>query len=89
MFTTTARTRSPWDDVEHAILRAVQQPTACLPIAEGTGLTPDVVKTQLATFHGEGLVTQPVPGAGRYQLTLTGFKRLFELANTSATVRAA
>lgn len=81
MSTTTARTRSPWDDVEHAILRAVQQPATCLSVADRATLTPDTVKAQLLAFEGEGLVTQPVPGAGRYQLTLAGYQRLFALSD--------
>lgn len=85
---TTVRTRSPWDDVEHTILRAVQQPATCRRVADHVGLTPDLVKAQLAAFEGEGLVTQPLAGAGRYQLTLTGYKRMFELTGTPVLLAA-
>lgn len=74
------RQRSPWDDVEHAILHAAQQPATHPAIAKDANLTPDTVKAQLASLETEGLVTQPVPGGGRYQITLAGWKRLSELA---------
>lgn len=81
--------RSPWDDVEHAILTAAQQPATHPSIAEHANLTPETVKAQLAAFESEGLVTQPVPGGGRYQLTLTGYKRLFALASSPGQQAAA
>lgn len=83
MFTRATSQRNPWDDVEHAILRAVQETGSVPSIADRAGLTRDVVKAQLATFEGEGLVMQPLPGGGRWHLTLAGFKRMFELADTT------
>jgi DNA-binding IclR family transcriptional regulator len=81
--------RSPWDDIEHAILTAAQQPATHPAIAEHADLTPDTVKAQLAALEAEGLVTQPVPGGGRYHLTLAGYKRMFELADATPVRLAA
>lgn len=80
---------NPWDIVEHAILSAAQQPASCGRIADQAGLTPDVVKAQLVTLESKGLVAQPMPGAGRYVLTLAGYKRMFSLAPSGAEQRAA
>lgn len=74
--------RTAWDAVEHAILSAARQPATCQRIASAADLTPDVVKAQLSTLEGEGLVTQDTPGSGRYHLTLLGHKRMFDLADT-------
>jgi len=83
MATPSLSTSSPWDAAEVAILRAVQQPAACSVVADSTGQPRDVVKAQLTTFEEKGLVMQPVPGAGRYRLTLAGWKRLFDLVGTT------
>lgn len=77
---TNTTASSPWDAVEHAILSAAAlEPASCARIADRAGLPPDVVKAQLVTLEGAGLVTQPMPGAGRYVLTLAGRHRLFTL----------
>lgn len=73
-----------WDAVEHSILSAVQQqPGSCQRIAATANLTPDVVKAQLSALEREGVVTQEMPGSGRYHLTLVGHKRMFALADTT------
>lgn len=78
----TASPANYWDDVDHGILRATQTPSTCRQIADTTGLTPDLVKNQLEVHVRDGLLTQTVDGDDRYQLTVVGYKRLFELADT-------
>jgi hypothetical protein len=78
----TASPASFWDDVDHGILRAAQTRATCRQIADSTGLTPDLVKNQLEVHVRDRLLVQTVDGDDRYQLTVVGYKRLFELADT-------
>lgn len=74
---------SPWDDVEHAILAAAREPVTLRQIADRTGLTPDLTKTQVEALRDAGILVQAVNGGVRYRLTLAGHKRLFTLADTT------
>lgn len=68
-----------WDDVEHLVLAATRQPATVREVATETGLTPDLAQSQLEVLQRDGLLTQTVEAGVRYQLTLTGRKRLSAL----------
>lgn len=73
------RASTPWDDVERLVLTATRTPATAREVADQTGLTPDTAQTQLEVFQRQGLLTQTVDAGVRYQLTLTGRKRLTAL----------
>lgn len=77
----TASPASFWDDVDHGILRAAQTAATCRQIADKVGLPVDLAKTQIEDLVRAGLLVQPTDDV-RYQLTIVGYKRLFELADT-------
>ncbi|TYK45126.1 hypothetical protein [Actinomadura decatromicini] len=78
-------TASPgsWDAVDRGILRAAQVSATCRQIADATGLTADLVKNQIEVHVRNGLLAQIVNGGVRYQLTVAGYKRLFDLTDTN------
>lgn len=76
-------TRAAWDDVERQILTAVQTPQTIREVIAVTGLSGDTVKAQLDTLRGVGHVIDTVGGGVRYQLTLTGRRRLIALTGAA------
>lgn len=72
-----------WDDVDHGILRATQTAATCRQIADKVGLPVDLTKTQIEALVRAGQLVQPMDDV-RYQLTVVGYKRLFELTDTRA-----
>jgi DNA-binding IclR family transcriptional regulator len=77
----TASPASFWDDVDHGILRAAQSPATCRQIADKVGLPLNVAKTQIEDLTRARQLVQLADDV-RYQLTVVGYKRLFELADT-------
>ncbi|MEV4672776.1 hypothetical protein AB0K34_14060 [Actinomadura sp. NPDC049382] len=73
------RASTLWDDVEHLVLSATRQPATARQVAARTGLTPDLAQAQLEVLQRDGFLAQSVDAGVRYQLTLTGRKRLSAL----------
>jgi hypothetical protein len=80
-----------WDSIDAALLTAVTGSSAGVAcLAEATGCPADVVKQLVHAHHTAGRLTQPVPGSGRWALTLSGRSYLARLtAATSAHTRKA
>lgn len=68
-----------WDGMEYAILAATREPATARQVADLASLTPDMAQAQLEVLQREGLLAQSIHGGVRYQLTLTGWKRLSAL----------
>lgn len=73
------RASTLWDDVEHLVLSAAREPATARQVADRTGLTPDLAQAQLEVLQRDGFLAQSVDAGVRYQLTLTGWKRLSAL----------
>lgn len=70
-----------WDDVEYLVLSATRQPSTARQVAEHAGLTPDTAQAQLEVLQRDGFLAQSVDAGVRFQLTLTGWKRLSALTD--------
>jgi hypothetical protein len=88
MITSSLAARSPWDDVEHAVLSTLTAPRTIRETTEMAGLTLDFVKNQLEVYVRQGLATTTVSGGIRYQLTLVGYKRMFALMSPQSQMAA-
>jgi DNA-binding IclR family transcriptional regulator len=79
-----ARQRSPWDDVDHALLTALRTPGLPRDIAAESGLPEALVAGQLDVYVRDGLAVRTGFGDLRYKLTLRGYQRMFGAAPSSS-----
>lgn len=83
-------TASPFDTIDRTLLGAcLHSPATLADLNEVSDYPPDVVKSLVHGYVGEGLVTLVAPV--RYGLTLTGRSRLSEISrqDTTHTMRKA
>ena len=79
-----------WDALDTMLLAALDQPGTLTDLMDGTGYPRDLVAGLVDGYMASGYVTQPLPGRGQYQITLTGRAYLARLtAATAAGTRKA
>lgn len=83
-------TSSPWDALDAALLAVLEQPRTLAELIEASGYPRDMVAGLVDGYLAAGYVTQPLPGCGQYQITLTGRTYLVRItAATAADIRKA
>ena len=65
-------TSNPWDAVDASLLSALEHPMTLPELVETSGYPRDVVAGLVDGYTVAGYVTQPLPGGGLFQITLSG-----------------
>lgn len=73
---------NPWDAMDAVLLTAVQRGED--QIADAAGYPDGVVKDLILGYLASGYITQILPGCDRYQITLSGRRRLSRLTAAMA-----
>ena len=77
--------RGSWDDVDHVLLTALRHTGTVRDLATAANLPQDLVAAQLDVYMRDGLATRTGLDGLLYQLTLTGWKRLFRFADAATS----